>query len=258
MHVLVTNDDGIHAPGLMALGRRLSQDFTVTIVAPDRERSAIGHAITLHEPLRAHAMDWQNGFRGFAVSGTPADCIKLALLALLPERPDLVVSGINPGANVGVNINYSGTVAAAKEAALYGLPAMAVSREGQGKASYADIADFTARLAATTLAHGLPYGTFLNINFPDYPVSEIAGVRIASQGLEMFQEKIEKRRDPRDQPYYWQGCDAQTFTAPGDTDGAVLQHKYIAITPISCDATDYRFLENLKSWPVNGGAPAAE
>ncbi|MFH1984937.1 MAG: 5'/3'-nucleotidase SurE [Pseudomonadota bacterium] len=258
MHVLLTNDDGIHAPGLLALCRRLSRDFTVTVVAPDRERSAVGHGITLHQPLRAHPMDWDNGVRGFAVSGTPADCIKLALLDLMPEKPDIVVSGINPGANVGVNINYSGTVAAAKEAALYGIPAIAVSREGQGQAHYAGIADFTAGFAVTMLARGLPFGTFLNVNFPDAPVRETAGVRFASQGFEMFPETIEKRVDPRNRTYYWQGCDAQTFTADREVDGSVLQKKYIAITPISCDATDYRFLDMLKAWPVPGATGTTE
>jgi len=251
MNILLTNDDGIHAPGLLAMCHRLSEDFTVTVVAPDRERSAVGHAITLHQPLRAHPMGWDNGVRGFAVSGTPADCIKLAMLELMPERPDLVVSGINPGANVGININYSGTVAAAKEAALYGIPAIAVSREGRSQTHFEDIADFTTDLAATTLSRGLPFGTFLNVNFPDVPVSETAGVRIASQGIEMFPETVEKRLDPRNRAYYWQGCDAQTFTTNPEADGSVLAQRFITITPISCDTTDYRFLDVLKAWPVS-------
>lgn len=251
MNVLVTNDDGIHAPGLVVLSRRLARDFTVTVVAPDRERSAIGHAITLHQPLRAQPMNWDNGIRGIAVNGTPADCVKLAMLALMPEKPDLVISGINPGANTGVNINYSGTVAAAKEAALCGMPALAVSREGHGADHYTDIADFVTRLAILTIDRGLPFGTFLNVNFPDAPINETAGVRFARQGLEIFSETIEKRVDPRNRPYYWQGCDAQTFTANPDADGSVLKHKYISITPIRCDATDYQFMEELKTWPVS-------
>jgi 5'-nucleotidase len=258
MHVLVTNDDGIHAPGLLVLSRRLSKDYTVTVVAPDRERSAIGHAITLHQPLRIQTMDWDNGIHGVAVNGTPADCVKLAMLELMPEKPDLVVSGINPGANTGININYSGTVAAAKEATIYGVPAIAVSREGHGGGHYADIADFVAGLAATIVARGLPYGTLLNVNFPDVPVSETNGVRFGAQGLERFSETLDKRVDPRNRPYYWQGCDAQTFNENPDADGFLLKNKYIAITPIQCDATDYRFLADLKTWPVSAAGDAED
>lgn len=251
MHILLTNDDGIRAPGLWALLQRLAASFQVTVVAPDRERSAVGHGITLHRPLRASEVPMENGTAAFAVSGTPADCVKLAILELMESRPDLVVSGINPGANVGVNINYSGTVAAAKEATLYGIPAISVSREGHGDDHYGDIADFIARFSAMTVANGLPFGTFLNVNFPNLPVHHTAGVRIAAQSVEMFKESIERRTDPRNHAYYWQGCDAQTFQRNPDADGAVLHNRYISITPIKCDATDYEALESMKAWPID-------
>jgi 5'/3'-nucleotidase len=251
MNILLTNDDGIQAPGLLALYRELSARHMVTVVAPDRERSAVGHGITLHQPLRAQPMPMGNGGGGFAVNGTPADCVKLALLELLSARPDMVISGINPGANVGVNINYSGTVAAAKEAALYGLPAIAASVAGRGRDHFDDAAVFVCRLMETTAEKGLPFGTILNVNIPDLPLDRAAGVKISKQGIELFEETIEKRTDPRNRPYFWQGCDAQTFAENPDADGAALGNQYVTITPIKCDTTDYAVLEDLKGWDID-------
>lgn len=247
MHVLLTNDDGIYAEGLRALYHCLSRRHTVTVVAPDRERSAVGHGITLHQPLRTTRVSSGNGFRGVAVDGTPVDCVKLAVLALLDEQPDMVVSGINMGANVGVNINYSGTVAAAREGAIYGLPAIAASVQGNGRKSYDDAAEFVCRLMEKTPAMSLPMGTVLNINMPDIPLDQAAGVRFTRQDQELFDETIEKRIDPRNRPYFWQGCDVQRYTDP-EADGAALGQRFITITPIICDATDYGILQTLKAW----------
>lgn len=250
MHILLTNDDGIYAQGLWALYRHLSTEHTITVVAPDRERSAIGHAISLHQPLRVEQVDLNGCGLGFAVSGTPADCIKLALLDLMEAMPDLVVSGINPGANVGANINYSGTVAAAKEAALNGIAALSVSMRSENARLYADAARFVEKLAANILRNGLPQGTFLNVNFPDIPVDSYAGVRISRQATTTLSEQLEKRIDPRNRPYYWQGCDVQTFPDNLDYDGAALEADYISITPIKCDMTDYDTLKALKQWRI--------
>ena len=246
MRILITNDDGIFAPGLRALHRAFARSHDVTVVAPDRERSAIGHGITLHQPLRAETVSLGNGCQGTAVSGTPADCIKIAVLEVMDQKPDVVISGINPGANLGININYSGTVAAAKEASLYGISALAVSVQTPQSDHYDEMARYMVPLAGQVAAAGLPFGTFLNVNFPDMPVVETAGVRVCRQGIETFPENIEKRVDPRNRPYYWQGCDAQTFHANPDSDGSAVAANYIAITPLKCDTTDYTLLESIE------------
>ncbi len=247
MQILITNDDGIFAPGLRALQHAFGQSHDVTVGAPDRERSAIGHGITLHQPLRAEAVALGNGCRAIAVSGTPADCIKIAVLEIMDQKPDMVISGINPGANLGINVNYSGTVAAAKEASLYGINALAVSVRAADSDHYDEMARYTVSLAGQVAAAGLPFGTFLNVNFPDMPVAETAGVRVCRQGIEMFPENIEKRVDPRNRPYYWQGCDAQTFHDNPDSDGSAVAANYIAITPLKCDTTDYTLLDSLEN-----------
>jgi 5'-nucleotidase len=253
MRILLTNDDGIYAPGLQALAAALAAHHRVEIIAPDRERSAVGHAITLHEPLRIHSVALNAHYRGLAVNGTPADCVKLGICEVLPERPELVVAGINPGANVGVNINYSGTVAAAREAALFGLPAIAASVEGRAVVNYDEAAAFVARLAERVRRRGLPRGTFINVNFPNRPLREIRGVRISRQGCGEFPDRFEKRQDPRNRVYYWQGGDRQIFEADPDIDGAALAQDFIAITPVKCDMTDYAALAEMQNWDWHAG-----
>jgi 5'-nucleotidase len=252
MRVLLTNDDGIYAQGLWALYKCFAENHQVTVVAPDRERSAIGHAITLHQPLRATRVTLNGQYRGYAVNGTPADCIKLGILEILQTRPDLVVAGINPGANVGANLNYSGTVAAAKEAALCGTAAMAVSIEGPQAEYYDDAARFIARISETISSKGLPFGTFLNVNMPNLPLKQVAGVQICRQGVEMLTEYVYKRLDPRNRIYYWQGRDRQSFGPDPTIDGAALQQKFISITPVKCDMTDYHVLGDLAEWDLDG------
>ena len=247
MRILITNDDGIFAGGLWALHHAFSRSHDVTVVAPDREKSAVGHGITLHRPLRAERVEVGNGCRGIAVSGTPADCIKIAILEIMDQKPDMVISGINPGANLGININYSGTVAAAREASLNGINAIAVSIRNADGDRYAEVADYIESLACRVAENGLPFGTFLNVNFPDMPVSETAGIRVCRQGIETLSENIEKRVDPRNRPYYWQGCDAQTFHDNPDSDGSAVAGNYIAITPIKSDTTDYALMDDLKN-----------
>lgn len=250
MNILLTNDDGIYAQGLWALYQIFSGQHSVTVIAPDRERSAVGHSITLHQPLRKTKIEIQNGFQGYAVSGTPADCIKMGLMEILNQKPDLVVSGINLGANVGININYSGTVAAAKEAALYKVPAIAVSIKGQEHIRYDDAAHFTARLAEKVLQKGLPSGTILNVNIPDIPIQEVAGIRISSQANEIYTEYLEKRIDPRNRTYYWHGHVSTLPSDNPDVDAVALEENYITITPIKCDMTDYSLMKDLKGWEI--------
>lgn len=250
MNILLTNDDGIHAEGLWALHTQLARRHDVSVIAPDRERTAVSHGITLHLPLRAVPVVLNGGCRGVAVNGTPADCVKLGMVEILKAKPDLVVAGLNSGANVGVNIAYSGTVAAAKEAALAGIPAIAASMEGDGPYAYETAAAFVVHLAEMVQRRGLHAGTFLNVNFPNVRPEEIAGVRISRHGLETLPETMEKRIDPRNRTYYWQGVDRQSFGVDPDVDGAALRRGFISITPIHCDMTDYQVLEDLKQWGI--------
>jgi 5'-nucleotidase len=237
MEVLLTNDDGIYAPGLEALYKQLAVRHSVSVIAPDREQSAVGHGITLDEPLRTNRVFVNRAFQGYAVSGTPADCIKMGVLEILKSKPEMVISGINPGANVGVNVNYSGTVAAAKEAALYGILAIAASIHSREVQNYDEAAVFITELAQDVYANGLPFG-------------EIAGIRISRLDMDFFPEYIEKRTDPRARNYYWQGCDRLPSGKSTDVDGSALCADYISITPLKCDQTDYRVLEDIKAWKI--------
>ncbi len=248
MKLLLTNDDGIFADGLKVLYQVLQPYHEITVVAPDQERSAVGHGITLHSPLRCRPVGFHNGMLGYAVSGLPADCIKLGISEILKHPPDMVISGINPGANVGVNVNYSGTVAAAKEAALYGIPAIAVSIKAGENIHYSDAARFISRLVETIVRKGLDRHTFLNVNFPNLPFDRTRGIKLSRQGLELFSESFEKRLDPRNQAYYWQGGDNFSAHLNSDTDSAAIDQGFISITPIKCDMTDYEGLKSLKQW----------
>lgn len=251
MNILITNDDGIYAPGLWALYNRFRGSHQVTVVAPDRERSGVGHGITLNLPLRATRV-CINGFgEGYAVDGKPADCIKLGLVELMDERPDLVVSGINPGANVGISINYSGTVAAAKEAALFGLPAMAVSINGFDIHSYDDAADIAASIARRIPELSLPFGTLLNVNIPNIPLEKVRGIRLTRQGVDVLSgEYYEKRVDPRNRAYHWLGSDTRIFGEDLSIDGDALCNDYVTVTPLRCDATDYAVLDSLGTFAL--------
>ena len=248
MKLLLTNDDGIYADGLRALYRAFAPYHEVTVIAPDRERSAVGHGITLHSPLRCRLIGSDNGMPGYAVNGLPADCVKLGIAEILEHPPDMVVSGINPGANVGVNVNYSGTVAAAKEAALFGIPAIAVSIAAGDTFHFDDAARFVKCLADDVVRNGLDRHTFLNVNFPNLPYECTRGIRLSRQGLELFSESFDKRLDPRNQVYYWQGGEPPLSYQHSDTDSAVVDQGFISITPIKCDMTDYKGLEALKQW----------
>jgi len=248
MRILLTNDDGIHAEGLRALYRRFSGEHEVLVVAPDRERSAVGHSITLHKPLRCDRVTLEAGVCGYAVNGTPADCVKLAVLELMAPPPDLVLSGINPGANIGFNVNYSGTVCAAREAGYYGIPAVAVSMPGDGAPYADDAAAFLEQVVRHMETHPLPRGIVLNINIPHLPFHDIEGVDITRLEMHPFEERFERRMDPRNRAYYWQGCERRnTFSGP-DTDAAALAQNRISITPIRCDLTDQESLARLKAW----------
>jgi len=249
--ILLTNDDGIHSQGLWAMHRALTaQGHRVDVVAPDRERSAVGHGVTLHRPLKAHKAAVNGGHRAWAVTGMPADCVKLAVAELLPHRPDMVVTGINPGANVGINLNYSGTVAAAREAALCGLKAMAVSVQNVVRPRFAAAAEFAARLVVEIHRRPLPAGIFINVNIPDLPLDDIAGVRLTVQGNGHYDDAFARRCDPRNQTYYWYNGESQPGSPDPDSDDSLLKAGFVTITPLKCDMTDYDSLSEMRTWDI--------
>jgi 5'-nucleotidase len=247
MHIMVTNDDGIHAPGILALAEALRVLGTVTVVAPDRERSAAGHSLTLHSPLRVVKL--REGF--YSVDGTPTDCVNMGIHSLLTVRPDLVVSGINHGANLGDDVTYSGTVAAAMEANLMGIPAIAVSlgtfeRHGH----FDDAAQVAVRVARQVLTNGLPADTFLNVNIPDCPAAEMHSPLITRQGTRSFIGKIVDKTDPRGRKYYWIGSEEPDFNDEPGTDFYAINRRHVSITPLHLDLTNYESLKILSDWAL--------
>ncbi len=248
MRILLTNDDGIYAKGIEVLHEHLCKEHEVLVVAPETEQSAVGHAITLTDPLRVKPIDRNGVFFGYAVKGTPADCVKLAINELMEQPPDLVVSGINLGANVGINVIYSGTVSAATEGTILGVPAIAVSINTFRDPDFTPAASFICLLARQVAEHGLPPHTSLNVNVPAIPESKIRGVRITRQGVTRFVERFERRTDPRDNVYYWQCGSTPPLEEDGNTDASALAGDYISITPIHHDLTNYDFLESLSAW----------
>jgi len=245
LHILLTNDDGIHAPGLWALYQALREDHRVEVVAPEGEQSAVGHAISLLNPLRVKKVNKNGRFFGWAVLGTPADCVKIAMAEVLTVRPDIVVSGINLGANVGINVLYSGTVSAATEAAIMGLKAMAVSLSTYKEPDFSGAARFAARMVPKLPELRLPEGVCLNVNVPALPENQIKGVLLTRQEKGILVERYEKRIDPRENIYFWlAGVNDKRELQPG-TDYWAVQHGYISITPIHHDLTHYDSLEVL-------------
>ena len=248
MKILLTNDDGIHAPGLFALYRTLRYEYDVQIVAPEIEMSAVGHAITLSSPLRVQEVHKEGSFYGYAVTGTPADCVKIAINELFESPPDIVLSGINPGANVGVNILYSGTVSAATEGAFLGVPSAAISLDARQNPDFHFAAEFSKEIIRFIKESGLRKGTALNVNVPARPSGEISGVRITRQGTARFEERFERRTDPRGNVYYWLSGETPVEDGDPDADSVALKEKRITITPIQYDLTCKEELERLKAF----------
>lgn len=250
MKILLTNDDGIYAPGLLALKRELEILGDVYAVAPDRPRSATGHSITLHKPLRVSRIELADGSTGYATNGTPSDCIVLALAAVLDDDPDLVVSGINPGPNLGEDLSYSGTVSAAMEGAICGFPSFAISLAGEDVFDFHAAAKFAVRLASKIHQNSLPKDMLLNVNVPALPEGEIAGVSITRQAKRRYRGRIETRIDPRGREYYWLGGELLDEEPPEGTDVDAIQHNQISVTPIQLDFTEYRFMDELRTWQI--------
>lgn len=245
MRILVSNDDGFDAPGIRALAEAAADLGEVWVVAPTTEQSAQSHSLTLRAPLRAH---WR-GERRWAVDGTPADCIYLALHGLMDGPPDLVLSGVNRGSNLGSDVHYSGTVAAAREACLAGLPAVAVSlhlTEPGGAHHYETATRVAKSVARSVIADGLPADTLLNVNVPNVPPDDLEGVRVARLGRRMYDHKVTERADPWGLPYYWIGGAHRAFEEADDADGLLVERGFASVTPLHSDPTLHTFLDALR------------
>ncbi len=248
--ILACNDDGIDAPGLYALVQELKKIGDVTVVAPDKQQSAVGHAITMHYPLRVKEFKKGGKFFGYAVQGTPADCVKLAVKALLKRPPDLVVSGVNHGANTAISIIYSGTVSAATEGTILGIPSIAVSLTTYAPADFRVAARFARRLSEVVMKKSLPSGVLLNVNVPALPEKEIRGVIVTRQGKAVWNDTFDLRRDPNNREYYWLTGGLEEIDRELEFDQAAVRNHYISVTPIHYDLTDYAMRETMKRWGI--------
>ncbi len=255
MHILLSNDDGILAPGLAAMHGALASLGNVTVAAPDSVQSAMAHAITVRQAIHVRRVSVQHQFSGWSVGGRPADCVKLAVCELTETRPDLVVSGINDGANVSINVLYSGTVAAAAEGALLGIPAIAVSLERGGDADFDRAATIARQVIDVLLDAGIAGGDLININIPALDRDRPKGIRVARQAIQMMVDRYEQRESPDGVRQYW--LDGEFAEPVGDveTDLHALSEGYVVVTPLKIDLTDARRLTLFGdlSWPAIAG-----
>jgi 5'-nucleotidase len=246
--ILVSNDDGYDSPGILALVSALRRLGDVVVIAPATQQSAVGHAITVQQPLRARPIQRGRNFQGWAVEGTPADSVKLGVTTLLDRKPDLVVSGINHGMNTSINVIYSGTVSAATEGAILGIPAIAISHASHALDSdLRGAASFARVIAGEVLKRGLPQGTLLNVNVPNIPPEDIAGVRITKQGKSSWDDGFEGRMDPVGRAYYWL---VGTYVWDEDplVDDTALRGNFISVTPLHYNLTDEELFKTMQSW----------
>ncbi len=254
MNILISNDDGIESPGILLLAAELEKLGDITVVAPHRERSTSGHSLTLHKPLRC--IEVKKNY--YAVSGSPADCVYMATRHVMKKKPDIIVSGINRGANLGNDIYYSGTVAAAREGAYFGIKALAfslslghhlekVSMHWETAAAFAKI--FVPKI----LKEKIPLNHVINVNVPNLPMSEVKGVKISKQGRRYYSDEIETRLDPRSRPYYWLGGEYKGFEDMPGSDCNHIDKGYVSITPLKLDSTNYELMEEFKKWEIAFG-----
>jgi 5'/3'-nucleotidase len=249
MNILITNDDGILAPGLALLAEVCRAVGTVTVVAPDREQSGTSHSLTLHRPIRP--MRRPDG--AFQVDGTPTDCVMLALQALMPEPPDFVFSGVNHGPNMGEDVLYSGTVAAAMEAVMLGVPGIGISFAGhhpETMATYREL--LVALVRRITGASDFPRDTLLNVNLPPVPATEVKGVRVTKLGSRFFSESLARMKDPWGREIFWIGGGTITWTGDEDSDHAAVGEGFVSVTPLHMDLTNYSLLEAVRAWSLGG------
>lgn len=251
MNILVTNDDGVQTPGLLALAQAMRPLGQVTVLAPDRNWSACGHVKTMERPLRVRETTLADGSAALMSDGAPSDCVALALLGLVPGKIDLVVSGINPNANIGHDVTYSGTVTAAMEAVIGGVMGIAISLDsqpGHDALDYAPAACVAVQVVQNTLKTGLPQGVVLNVNVPYLQNGQIKGFQITRQGQRVYRDVLDTRSDPRGRPYYWIGGDHPTGVAEEGSDYGALAGGYVSVTPLQLDLTAYRALDALRIW----------
>ena len=251
MRILLTNDDGVYAPGLRAMRTELQKLGDVTVVAPVGEQSAVGHSITLLTPLiTQEVLDENQAPMGWAVEGRPADCVKLALLELLKEPPDLIVSGLNAGSNAGINVLYSGTVAAAIEGSFFQCTSIAVSLQytKPKPLDFPQAAERARNVIAQIVRHPLSRGGLFNVNIPSLDKDPIRGIRVVRQNVAPYQEKFDRRVDPRGRVYFWSGPDFGCPEPTPDTDETALRERYITVTPLHFNLTHAVMLEKMKEW----------
>lgn len=249
MRILLTNDDGIDAAGIQVLWQELLEIADVVVVAPDAERSAASQAITVHSPIRVDKYCTADSrLCGWRIGGTPADCVKIALETLVNEKPDFVVSGINHGPNLGTDVLYSGTVSAAIEGSLHGIPAVAVSLDSWSPSDFKPAAKFTAKLLQDIFQRSLPANTLLNVNVPALPTAQLNGVAITKLGVRQYANIFEPRLDPRGRTYYWMGGEIVENLNDADSDIVAVSNSKISVTPIHFDLTNYNIMEILKTW----------
>lgn len=247
--ILVTNDDGIHSPGLKKLAESLRSIGDVWIIAPDRERSAVSHSFTMHHPIRVQQLEE----RVYMIDGTPADCVMFGMRGFFSDPPNLVVSGINRGPNLGIDVVYSGTVAAAHEGHLCGVPSFAISMNvpRDGDYHFESGARFAAILAKAIFNHHMPDGSFFNVNVPSLPWEQIKGVSITRLGQRIYHDRIIKRHDPQGREYYWIGGDEPTWVKADGTDFHALEMDKISITPLGNDFTQFHAIPELDRWNIS-------
>lgn len=257
LHILVTNDDGIHAPGLLALANAVRPLGKVSILAPERNWSASGHQKTLNRPLRVREVSLSDGLLAFASDGAPSDCVALAILGFFDTRPDLVVSGINPTNNLGHDVTYSGTVTNAIEAAIWGLPGIAFSLDAPktkpGEADYAPAAAVARQVVEAVIRHGLPKDVLLSVNIPYLPIDQLTEYRITRLGRRVYRDVMIQREDPWEQPYYWIGGEFPTGIPEEDTDVGAVEQGCISITPLHLDMTAYQQMDIFRKWKFAPG-----
>jgi 5'-nucleotidase len=249
LKILVVNDDGIHSRGIASLVQALKEVAEVTVVAPLTEQSAVGHSITMKIPLRIHRYFKGDDFFGYAVEGTPADCVKMGIRNILKETPDMVISGINNGSNAAVNLIYSGTVSAAREAAIMDIPAFAVSVDSHNVDDFTFAGKIARKFVGLVSEEGLPKGTLLNINVPDLPEEEIKGIKVTRQSMTRWDDSYEERIDPYGRKYYWlQGTMQEEPNEDQEFDYFAVKAGYVSVTPVHFDLTDYDAYDKYKDW----------
>ncbi len=250
MKILISNDDGIDSLGIEFAAKKLSELGEVVVVAPRTEQSAVGHKITMKNPLRVTEYKKNGKFFGYAVDGTPADCVKMGIRNILHTKPDIVISGINHGSNTAINTIYSGTVSAAREAAIMDVPAIAASITSHEPKHFEYAAEIVKRITEMVVKNGITKGTCLNVNIPDLPPEEIKGVLLTSQGKSKWDDLYEERTDPYGKKYYWLTGKLIENDEELCIDQFAIKNNYVSVTPIHFDLTDYDMFEKMKSWHI--------